>query len=120
MLVAWPAAFGGYQVTCRMMGRVATTCCCGPAHGQRAETSTTAEVRARSCCELSPSTGHDAVPALRGTELRLDAPLLATLAPIVVELPALESRTLGVGAGAARAPPPASAPLFLKHCALLS
>jgi hypothetical protein len=121
MLMAWPAAaFGGYQVTCYMAGRVAKSCCCAAAHGHKQVRSSTTELRARGCCEVSQTGDHDVVPAVRGSETRVDAPMLATLATLVVEVPVRLRRTLGVSTGGARAPPTANTPLFLKHCALLS
>jgi hypothetical protein len=118
MLLAWPAAaFGGYQITCRMMGRVAKKCCC--AHVERS-TNASPELKARGCCEVSPSSDHDGVPAVRGSELRLDAPVTAMTVPVFVGLPELLGRTLDARPFMARAPPPATTPIFLQNCSLLS
>lgn len=120
LLVAWPAAaFGGTQLVCRMMGRVVSTCCCGPsAHGEK-KASVGAELRARDCCEKIAQADRGVVPAVRYAEVRVDAAALVAVAPVVSALPISRAHALAEWPSLARAPPP-GVPLFLKHCSLLS
>src|SRR5262245_53831435 len=120
MLVAWPvAAFGGNPLLCRMMGRVVSSCCCGSAaHGTK-KASAGAELRSRDCCEKIAQPNHEAIPAVRYTELRVDAPALVAVVPVVTALPVPRARTVGERPFLARAPP-SDTPIFLKNCSLLS
>jgi hypothetical protein len=119
MLLAWPlATAGGYQITCRMLGRVTTSCCCARAHAGK-PASEVAELRSRSCCEVSAGTHHDAVPGIRFSELRLELSTLALVVPAFTELRPLEGRVLETGTFLARAPPASAPPIYLENCSLL-
>jgi hypothetical protein len=123
MLIAWPvAAFGGNQLLCHMMGRVITSCCCAPAsaaHRGTTNDGSVAELRSRSCCERLDRADREALPGIRGVEVRVHAPTFVATAPAFTALPEPERRTLRAGPLLARAPPTAT-PIFLKNCSLLS
>src|SRR5262245_22375266 len=120
MLLAWPAAaFGGTQMLCHMMGRVAASCCCGHAAHEAKPVSSTPELRSRGCCERIAATDRNAIPGIRDVERRIQAPALTATAPIPTALPEPSGRTLQARPFLARAPPPATR-LFIKNCSLLS
>jgi hypothetical protein len=122
LLVALPAgAAGRHQYFCEMMGRLLDTCCCAAAKASAtSKPNAGPEFRAKDCCERIESATRDAIPALRDGALRIESPVVGTLAPIAFVVPAPSFELLSINRVRARAPPALGPPIFLKNCSLLT
>jgi hypothetical protein len=117
------SAFGRTHYFCRMMNRVADTCCCethDPVNGSASESASYGpRVRSSDCCErLTTGTQNTALRA-EGTDFHVRPPAFTAMVPVAVYVvpKSVAVRALPVQA---RAPPGVGPPLFIVHCSLLT
>jgi len=117
LMVLGGGAWARDHYLCSMSGRIASSCCCGSAHGPSTERSEPG-VRPDDCCaRVSPSERSSMATPRAGVQPSELAALVATVPEPAYFPPLPAARELIAHPG--RGPPLPKQPLYVVHCAYL-
>lgn len=122
LLLALPLALlGQSQYFCRMMERVSIErCCCSHGSGVAEAPAKAPEIKAQGCCERVAGNHQKATASLSDGNSRVFVQALAYVESFELALEAPVAHLTPIEPRQARAPPPPTLKLFLKHCSFLT